>query len=413
MILQLKKEIATVYLVVMSVQIILLEGDQVSLVKTALMVLSPLFWFCFSPKFSKAVVYGGIYILCLWVSSVININSFRFETLFYRIAGVLTFVLFYNLVYCEKVFTRDYLLKVLKALIIAYTVAIILQQIAKIAFLGNSGFIPLNLLGDIYEGRGVLFANSLSLEPSHSARIVGALFLVLFRVYQTKYKYAIATLKAIIKDFKWGFIGFLWTMLSMDSGTAIIVIAILSLLFITKKTLIIILPFFFAIFYWCVTNLDFIPLQRVYSVVNAVSSMNIEEVRDADLSASARIVPFIYTLENLDLTKSEIWWGHGIDTAYSNDIWGVFRMIGGIDDYGFLAYIASLILIFKCCIRRFFSVETLFFIVVLMAEMRNVYVWWVVFMLFAASKYIQIVYPTISSSVNLSSESKIYHSSEQ
>ena len=62
-------------------------------------------------------------------------------------------------------------------------------------------------------------------------------------------------------------------------------------------------------------------------------------------------------------------------------------MIGGMSDYGFMQYIFSLCLVFACCIRRPISIETLFFLVVLMAEIRNVYVWWAILMMFATTKY--------------------------
>ena len=78
------------------------------------------------------------------------------------------------------------------------------------------------------------------------------------------------------------------------------------------------------------------------------------------------------------------------DTGQKADKWGTKQMIGGMSDYGFMQYIFSLCLVFACCIRRPISIETLFFLVVLMAEIRNVYVWWAILMMFAATKYFLI-----------------------
>ena len=244
----------------------------------------------------------------------------------------------------------------------------------------------INLEHLIDNSRFILTVNSLSIEPSHSARIVGALFLSLLRMYEIEWGKEHVTLSTIYQDNKWVLLGFLWTMLTMGSGSAIVCLLILALYFIRPKyaipTTVLLLLFLFVAPY-----IKYKPLQRITAITEAAFTLNSKTISDADLSASARVLPYIYTIQHFDLSKLETWIGNGTDSGRNNDKWGRKRMIGGMSDYGFLSYIFALVFIFSCCIRRFFSIETLFFIILLMAEIRNVYVWWAVLMLFTVTKY--------------------------
>lgn len=379
------KILAIFYLILMSIQIITIEGRVVSWLKVLMMGLSPFLLLRFSPYNSLALKLALYYIFMLSLSVLLNRDDFRFTSFFYRVGGVFSFVLYYNLIYINRVFSKDFFIKIVKGLIIAYGIVLIIQQLTSILIVHGNGFILFNLIG--VANRGALFANSLSLEPSHSARILGALFIALFRIVQIKYKSPVTTLIAIWRHDRKLLLLFLWTMLTMDSGTAFIVMAILCLLLVKEKFILIGIPLFIVFFISVAPAIDFTPLNRAVASISAVQTGNAEEIQKADLSASARIVPFIYTYQNLDLSSFDQWFGQGIDTAKERDEWGVFQFIGAIDDYGILAYIFSLLLFFKCCIRRIVSVETIFFIVVMMAELGNVYYVWCISMLFASVKY--------------------------
>ena len=143
------------------------------------------------------------------------------------------------------------------------------------------------------------------------------------------------------------------------------------------------------ILYFTIPYIDYEPLQRAKAVIEVSTTLDADKIYKVDMSASARILPYIYTLEHFDITSADTWFGEGIDTGNNNDKWGLKRMIGGMTDYGFLAYIFALLLIFRCCVKNIFSLETLIFVILLMAEIRSIYVWWGVLMLFAKVRYFQ------------------------
>lgn len=379
-----KIQLLTVFfLSLMCVQIIAIEGHGTSYIKVMSMLLVALVGFSLAPFISVAVAWGSLYLLSLVISIAFNLESFRLETVLYRFAAVLAFMAFYNLVYCKDIFTLEGFTRLVKAIISTYVIAFVIQQVLKILIFGYTDALIVNLVS---LDRSILSANALSLEPSHTARILGGLGIVLLRLYECKYGASKEVALNLWKDFKWGVIGFLWCFISMASGTGMVVIAIILLYFLKRKFavigVILILTLNITAPY-----IEYEPFQRVYRTFNSVSSLDRKTIQNADLSASARVLPYIYTFEHFDLTKRETWIGNGIDTAAKNDRWGTKRMIGDMTDYGFIQYIFALGLIFSCCIRRFLSIETLFFVVVLMAEIRNVYVWWAILMLFASAKY--------------------------
>lgn len=382
------RNITSVFLVLMSIQILLIEGTGTSFIKIAGMLSMSFLMLLYVPVVSKAVIFGSAYLFFLTISIVANLETFRAETVLYRFASVMAFISFYNLVYYKQIFPLEYFIRLVKGLIIAYVVVFVIQQILKIGVLGYSEALWINL---IKLDRNILSVNSLSLEPSHTARILGALAIVLIRLYGCLWGIDNVTVKNIWRDFKWGVVGLIWAFLSMASGTAIIALFMVVLTMLKKQHAIIIAAVF-AFSFVVIPHINYPPIQRVYKAMNAATTLNREDIQEADLSASARILPFIYTVEHFDLSKKETWLGHGIDTGVKNDKWSTKRMIGDMTDYGFLQYIFALGLIFVCCIKRIFSIETLFFIILLMAEIRNVYVWWSVFMLFSASKYFLLQY---------------------
>lgn len=344
--------------------------------------------FLYVPIISKAFIFGSAYLFALIISIITNLETFRAETILYRFAAVMAFISFYNIVYYKQVFSLDYFIRFIKGLIVAYVVVLVIQQVLKISFLGYSSALFINL---VKLDRNILSVNSLSLEPSHTARILGALAIVLIRLYGCLWGVVNVTIKAVWQDFKWGIIGLVWAFLSMASGTAVIALFMV-ILTMLKKRYTIIVVIVFTVLFVTIPHINYPPVQRIYRAMNATTTLNREAIQEADLSASARILPYIYTIEHFDLSKKETWLGHGIDTGVKNDKWSTKRMIGDMTDYGFLQYIFALGMIFVCCIRRLLSVETLFFIILLMGEVRNVYVWWSIFMFFSACKYFLLQY---------------------
>ena len=373
--------IAAAYLSLMSVQLIGIEGYETSFIKVAAMLFMALVMLYCGLQFTKAVLWGALYLMTLSVSIIFNIDSFRFETVVYRFAAVLAFICFYNLVSRRDIFTIDYFYTLVRGIIIAYTIVIVIQQL--LSLMGINNMLIFNQAVSIVKfGR----PNSLACEPSHAARIMGAAFIVLLRLLQCLWGKDQVTIKRLCKNERILILCYLFTMLTMQSGTAMMILVITSLFFIRKRFVIVVIILFVAL--WsAIPLIPYQPLHRAYNTLNAAVSLDREAIQEADLSASARVLPYVYTIENFDLTEEETWIGQGIDTGQKADKWGTKQMIGGMSDYGFMQYIFSLCLVFACCISRPISIETLFFLVVLMAEIRNVYVWWAILMMFATTKY--------------------------
>ncbi len=376
-----KKYIAIVFLVLMCIQFIPIEGYGVSNIKIAAMCLTPFIWLNSFKTFSKAFVWGGIYLLVILFSVIYNSDSFRLSTVGYKVSFVMMFIMYYDLIYFNRALTLQDFIKFLRALILAYFICLLVQQLAIIVGLRTLPII--NLMGYLNRGIG---SNSLALEPSHAARILTVLMLVLLRMYEVKWGRSNLTLSKLYKENKWIILGFLWSMLTMGSGTAFAGLAILSLYFIKKQYAIIISLVFF-VFYLSIPFINYEPFNRAKVALEVSATLDQKAVKDADQSAAIRIIPLINSFSELDLTEKETWFGKGIDVNILEGAWSKELTIGGISDYGLISYIISLIFVFVCCIKKIWSLETLIFVFLMGAGISNIAYGWGILMLFATSKY--------------------------
>jgi len=357
-------------------------GRGISMILLAVLALSPLLLITKALYISRAVIWGVLYTLSVFFCASFHPVTFRLSTIIYMWMFILTYITFYNILYKGK-FSIEFFRKLLVGIIVAYGIVQIIQQILVIS---DIKYLPIiNLFNQSYLAFDRL--PSLSLEPSHSARILGAAFLSLLRLYEMEWgKYVRIT--DLYRNAKWTSLLFLWSMLTMGSGTAIICLLIIILYFINRRYTIYFVPVLILIVY-LLPNISYKPIQRVYTAIEVTQTLESDAISKADASASTRILPFIYTYEHFDVFEAETWFGNGIDSGINNDKWGRYRMIGGMSDYGLLSYIFALGLIFSTSIRKVFSLETLFFIVILMAEVRSIYVWWSVITVFAVIRYFQ------------------------
>lgn len=386
---------AVFVLTLMCVAYVPLETTSISPIKVGVSMLAPLVWLLLSPKFSKAFVWAGVYGLVVVILANFTSETMRWSTLLYMWSFIILFIMYYNLIYCERAFTLDYYINFLKRLILAYTICIIVQQFFKI--IGLAPFPLINM--HFVDPRGVLTVNGLAIEQSHSARIMTVLFLSLLRMYELKWGKENVRISKIYKDDKWVVLGFLWSMLTMGSGTAFVGLAILALYFVKRQYVLTAIPVFIALLF-IIPKIEYEPLQRALSTFEAVSTLERDVVIEADGSAAARVVPLINTITNLDITTKEAWIGRGVDAGINEGLWGENRFIGGISDFGLIGYIFSLIFIFRCCIRKVVSVETVVFILLLSAGIINVAYQWGILMLFSTTRYFQDNYNNIKYTQN-------------
>lgn len=321
-------------------------------IKMVLMVSSVFVLLFYTFNTSKALILGVIYLIFQYSVANFHPETFRWSTYIYSLLLVLTYVCFYNLVYIEKVFTIEHFIRICKWFMMAYFIVCIIQQVFLLA--GISYMPIINLWKILDRGIG---CNSLSIEPSTFGRFMLVFYYAYVKCQEYKRDEGPFTLSELFSgEHKWVTIRFLWMMLTMGSGTAFVCLILFALYFVRKDNWYYIMPIL-VVCYALIQASGVEHLDRATSVINATTTMNIEQVQETDGSAASRISPIINSI-NADFSKKETWLGHGIDYGKNNLTF--IRQTGTLfDDYGFLFYIFTLIFSFTCA-YKFWSLGCLF-----------------------------------------------------
>ena len=332
-------------------------------IKMALMVSSIIVMFFFSFKASKAVLIGFIYLLYQYIVASYHAESFRWGTYIYSVLLVLTYMSFYNLVFIEKVFKIEHFIRICKWIITLYFIFCVIQQVLII--MGITYMPIVNLMLSLDRGLG---CQSLSVEPSHFGRFMLVFYYAYIKCQEYKRDEGPFTLRELFSgEHKWVSIMFLWMMLTMGSGTAFVCLILFSLYFVRWHNWYYIVPFI-IIGYITIQASGFEQLDRATSVINATTTLEKENIQEADGSAAARISPIINSL-NADFSKKETWFGYGID--YGRDHNTFVRQTGTLfDDYGFIFYLISLLFAFSCA-YNFWSLGCIFMFAGIAGGMGN------------------------------------------
>ena len=378
---------ATLLMVMLCVQIVPIEGDGVSNLKVALMALTPIIFILKTPVVSKPLFWGtALWLTCYFCASFQS--YMRFSTIGYFGMFIMTFIVFYNLVY-QGAFSFSYFKRLLRALIIVFAVVLILQQICML--IGVKTFWLLNL--DNQHFLAIDKLHSLTIEPSHSARILAVVMLGYLRCLQIENDGERVALKVLFsKENRVVTILFLYTMLTMGSGTAFVALGILCLYFITWRNVWYVAPILIG-FLAVSSFLEVKQLTRAVDTVQATLTGDKKQVLEADGSAATRILPIINTFTQTDLTDKETWFGKGTSKKFkAENIYKVVRTskIPILEQYGLIAAILSLVLVYTCMIKKILSIETLVFAMLFSFTIGNVYYNWGCMMILSATRYFQI-----------------------
>lgn len=374
------KVLATTMLVLFNIMFVPIEQGPFSPVKIVFMGICPLIFIAKKPIVTKALILCALYWMVCYLLSLLK-GEIRFSTLGFLGMHFILFVNFYTFLVRET-FSLDYFTKVLRFLIIAYGMVFIGQQLCLLVGLR---FMPLlNLQNQFYLSLTKLPA--LSLEPSHTARILAFAILGYWRCMEIRLGKKLSIKALFSAEHKVITILFLWTMLLMGSGTAFVAMGCLSLYFVTRTTAIYIVPLMLGLFFLG-QFFELKQMDRAVSMAQAVTTGDVEEVYETDGSGAARVIPVLNAFTKTDLAKCETWIGKKsmeIDTyAWARKDRFIY------EQYGLIAYVISLVFIYSCVIRRIFSVETLMFIILLGCSLANVYYIWGCFMILASVKYFQ------------------------
>ena len=371
--------IATFLLVLFCILFVPIEQSGISMVKVAAMALCPLIFVLKKPYISKALLLGMGYWLVIYFLSLFK-GEMRFSTLGFLAMYLMMFITYYDFI-IKGTFTLNYFQNILKSLIIAYGIVLILQQCCLLVGIRNMPII--NLQNQFF--LSITKLPSLTLEPSHSARILTVAMLGYLRCEEISISRKL-TLREIFDSKHRRVIAlFFWAMLTMGSGTAFVGIAILSLYFITRHTAIYVIPLLASCFIFG-QSIELQQMKRVEILAKVSITGNTKKMQEEEGSGAVRIIP-VLNLFTTDLTKKETWIGR--QSMEKDKAWWSKTDSSIIDQYGLIAFLISMLLVYSCMIYRFFSIETLIFLFFTGFSINNIYYTWGCFMIMTAISWFQ------------------------
>ena len=357
------------------------EGNR-NLLLIGVMGLSPILIIVFN-RYHRTDIW-----LLVFMASIILIplihqpQRMRWSTIIYSCMFALTFMAYSRLFFKSKLSILTYV-KILKFLIFAYCITLIIQQICVLLGL------PIFNISN-YDVSTPWKLNSLSAEPSHSARIV-ALLMYSYIVIKELIINRTYSLKKDFKHDKWVWLAFLWIMITMGSGTAFLFLPLVLLKFLKAKNILPLAIISVAVFA-LMTILGVDTFERTFKVIKATITLDIDSILRADHSAALRIVPFLVLIPMLNITTINGLLGHGIDyvgTFLSDYIYGIEKGASGGGtlllwmEYGFIIFIIYIALTLKSIyIKRNFINLIFWFLLVFLNVINSQMVWLCLIILF-------------------------------
>ena len=316
------------------------------------------------------------------IPPVVHPESMRWSTVMYSLMFAFTYLAYKQLLYLKTFTAKNYMM-LLKYLIYAYFAVLLIQQFCVLTGL------PIFNLSN-YDPATPWKLNSLAAEPSHSARIVALLMYCYITMKEliTNKKY---NFRLNFKEDRWVWIAFLWTMLTMGSGTAFLFIFIIFSKFISIQNLLYVLILLGVI----LLSIDLFgsnSFDRIYKLLMAVITLDPKEMLQADNSGALRIVPMIIVANMVNFTTLNGWFGHGIDTTalfLSDNIPSLPEgSTGGAMfqlwyEYGFLIFILFVIFSFLAVYRKKDYISIIFwFLLIFLYGVNSQIVWLTIILLY-------------------------------
>ncbi len=368
-------------LVMMLIQYMPLEGFGVSPLKVAIMLIACLVLLT-NFRLSKAVIILFFFVAYKFFTAYyINGDSFRSSTFLYSILFVVTYIVLYNGIHVDNVLSLDSFIKFLKIFILVEVTVLVLQQICQLL-----GFHTVPIINLTYHLNRAFGAYALSLEPSHLARVLCAVYYAYLKCSEYKQEHSITIQQVFNKEHRIVTIAFLWAMFTMSSGTAYICLGVLSFYFMRGAYFVFTIPIIFVV-YNALSYYEVRDFERASSVAEATVTGDIQEVQEVDGSAAYRVAPLLYTIQNLDINKRETWLGHGIDYNINMLKKHGVRGIGAIDDFGLIGWGLGMIFTYTCAIE-FFSLANIMLWLGLGGGTGNIAYSWGILMIFTCIKYL-------------------------
>ena len=306
----------------------------------------------------------------------------------------------YSLMFCGLFISYDGMLRqgklrlasflnIMRYLIIAYAVVLLIQQLCVLVGL------PIFNLSN-YDPSNRWKLNSLSAEPSHSARIVGLLMLSYLPWNRAFWGEQIKTHKVSQRQYILLWLCFFWTMITMLSAAAVAMMVIVLLTNAQGKSLrSYTLGFLLAIFAMFLLPGEL--TERIFAMSSAFLTLDYETVLNADHSGGMRLAPMLVLLDKIEVFSVSGLFGNGVDSVslfMSDYIWGVTEGTtgGGLlalwYEYGLIAFLFFVFFTLKTTSALKSPVNFLiWFILIFIAGVNNQMVWLAIILLHTLNFY--------------------------
>lgn len=333
------------------------------------------------------LLFLTVYVLCPYLHQP---DSIRWTTIGFSAMFCTSFMAFSRLLRNSDT-DVDAMLNILKILIYAFTCMLLIQQICVLMHW------PIINVSN-YQPEEPWKLNGLTAEPSHSGVVVGLMMYayITLKEIRSGESYALST---IFQEDIVIWLCFLWTMVTMLSGTAVVYLFLVLLKFV-KGWRIIPLAIVFLAGFFLVESLEIISFERAFKVIKAVLTLNENTIVAADHSASFRIVPAMRYFKMIDFFSADTWFGHGVDYTqerFHTMFVGVekgARAHGGLMitaiDFGLLPFLIFIVFAFSVFYRADKWHAILFGFLILSSNPINVQILWFSLMLFATIGWLRM-----------------------
>ena len=339
----------------------------------------------FHRSFYKSDVFLLCFAFCLLGFPILaHDNETRWSTIIYSCLFFTSFAVFTRAFHVSNYSRYDFLVT-LKFLLYAYCLVLIIQQVSVVI-----GLPPLNLRN--YNALEPFKLNSLGAEPSWSGRIIALLFYCYITVkeFVVKKDY---NFKDNFKEDKWVWFSFLWSMITMISGTAMAFLVIVLFKFVRlQKKVFVIIPLFLVLIF-VAENSHFKPYERMRDTTMATLTLDEQKIIQADHSASFRIVPLISLIKSVDISSFEGIFGHGVDSVSQDLDFGLgvatstTSLVGVWYEFGFIAFILFIYFSFRLCFDIKSPVSIVFWFMLVFLYGLNTQIPWLAIMLLFMTKH--------------------------
>lgn len=339
----------------------------------------------FYQSFYKSDMFLLCFAFCLLCFPILaHDNETRWSTIIYSCLFLTSFAVFMRALHVSNYSHYDFL-TTLKFLLYAYCIVLIIQQVYVVV-----GLPPLNLRN--YNPLEPFKLNSLGAEPSWSGRIIALLFYCYITVKEsvTNKNY---NFKENVKEDKWIWFAFLWPMITMISGTAMVFLAIVLFKFLRLRKMLSIIPLFLVLIF-VAENSHFEPYERARDVAMATLTLDKNKIIQADHSASFRIVPLISLSKSVDVFSFDGLLGHGVDSVSQDLDFGLgitahsSSLVGLWYEFGFIAFLLFVCFSLRLCFDIKNPVSIIFwFMLVFLYGLNTQIPWLAIMLLFMTKNY--------------------------